>query len=234
MKVFLFLFLVSSASGIYINCKFKDDTWSVIGKVYTCIVTSADLSDNSTHITGYRGTHSRGKSNADVKMIQFGYYHGCSSYVHKIPKGFLNYFPNFIALGFWDCPISTLNGDELDEYPNLQWYTHQSSELARIPGNFFKSTPNMKNINFANNRIENVGANLLDHLKNLQAVSFHGNSCINNYVYYESQVPALIEELRQECPDQSKQYRSQQHLLKLPISNSEEESKSEYEFYVYS
>jgi hypothetical protein len=59
----------------------------------------------------------------------------------------------------------------------------------------------MKFISFAFNKIQNVGANLLDHLKDLQKVDFHVNSCINNYVYYASKVPALIEELRQKCPD---------------------------------
>jgi hypothetical protein len=211
MKVFLFLFLVSSASGIYINCKFKDDTWSVIGKVYTCNVLSTDFSDNSTHITGVKGTHLSGKSNADVKVIEFGLSYKCPENLHKIPKGFSNYFPNFIGLWLSGCQISTLNGDELDEYPNLQYYVHILSDLTSIPGNFFKSTPNMKNINFANNKIQNVGANLLDHLKNLQAVSFHGNSCINNYVYYASQVPALIEELRQKARANDTAYNTQQY-----------------------
>jgi hypothetical protein len=200
MKIFLFLFLISSASGVYISCDFKDYTWSVIGKVSTCIVTSADFSDNSTHITGVDGTNLRGKLNADVKVIQFGLSYKCPENLHKIPKGFLKHFPNLIGFYFYEC-ISTLNGDELDEYPNLQFYYHSLSNLTRIPGNFFKSTPNMKVISFAFNEIQNVGANLLDHLKSLQQVYFTGNSCINKKAQNASQVPALIEELKQKCPD---------------------------------
>jgi hypothetical protein len=199
MKIFLFLFLVSSASGIYIKCKFNDDVdWSVIGKVYTCKVTSTNFSDNSTHITGVGGTHLSGKSSADVGMIQFGLSYKCPENLHKIPKGFLKHFPNFIGLYFYECPISTLNGDELDEYPNLQYYSHKISNLISIPGNFFKSTPNMKFISFVFNKIQHVGANLLDHLKNLEQVWFYKNSCI---MQNATKVPAFIEELRQKCPD---------------------------------
>jgi hypothetical protein len=211
-------------------------------------VTSADFSDNSTHITGVGGTHLIVKSNADVKVIYFGYPNVCPENLHKIPKSFLNHFPNLIVLNFYKCPISTLNGDELDEYPNLQFYLHENSNLTRIPGNFFKSTPNMKFISFAFNKIQHVGANLLDHLKDLHEVWFYKNSCTNKYAQNASQVPALIEELKQKCPDiepeqiipfTTQQLKFLQQLLKLscgccqsstsksPISNSEEESESE-------
>jgi predicted RNase H-like nuclease (RuvC/YqgF family) len=59
----------------------------------------------------------------------------------------------------------------------------------------------MKLISFGINKIQNVGANLLDHLKDLQEVYFYKNSCIDKSVYISSQVPGLIEELRQKCPD---------------------------------
>jgi hypothetical protein len=232
---------VSSASGIYISCKFyDDDTWSVIGNVYTCKVTPINFSENSTHITGVGGTHLSGKSNADVKMISFGYY-GYLESLQKIPKGFLKHFPNFIGLYFYKCQISTLNGDELDEYPNLQYYEHKISNLTRIPGNFFKSTLKMKYIGFSFNKIQHVGANLLHHLKNLEQVYFYGNSCI--YVQKATQVPAFIEELRQKCPDiepekiplttttqaPTTMKTTEPSSTKSPISNSEEESESEYE-----
>jgi hypothetical protein len=202
MKIFLFLFLVSSASGIIINCEFYTEyNWEDLGDVYGCAVSLADFSDNSTHITGYEGTHFDKKSSVDVKHVAFGWFEKCPENLQKIPKGISKIFPNLIGLLFEGCPFSTLNDDELDEYPNLQYYSHNHSNMKRIPGNFFKSTPNMKVIDFNYNKIKNVGANLLDHLKNLQHVHFSGNSCIDKYVGSSSGVPALIEELRQKCPD---------------------------------
>jgi hypothetical protein len=119
----------------------------------------------------------------------------------KIPKGFLNYFPNFIGLFSWGCPISTLNGDELDEYPNLEFYSQEKSYLVRVPGNFFKSTPKMKVFNFYGKKIQNVGVNLFNHLIYLQQLYFDENTCINKDADSASEVPALIEELIQKCPD---------------------------------
>jgi hypothetical protein len=79
---------------------------------------------------------------------------------------------------FYRCPISTLNGDELDEYPNLESYGHVHSHLVRIPRNFFKSTPKIK-ISFSGNYIKHVVANLFDHLKVLEELYFHDNACID-------------------------------------------------------
>jgi hypothetical protein len=86
MNSFLFLFFVSIASGIHITCGFHDYKWRLIGEVYTCTVTSADFSDNSTHITGVGGIHKRGKSSVDVQMINFGWPAGCPDNLLKIPK----------------------------------------------------------------------------------------------------------------------------------------------------
>jgi hypothetical protein len=102
---------------------------------------------------------------------------------------------------FSKCTISTLNGDELDEYINLQFYTQNYSNLTRIPGNFFKLTLNMKFISFAVNKIENVGVNLFKNLKNLKEIYFGLNNCINENAEKSWKVQRLIEEIRQKCPD---------------------------------
>jgi hypothetical protein len=131
-------------------------------------VTSINFSDNSTHITGVGGTHKRGKSSVDFQMINFGWPAGCPENLQILPKGLLKIFPNFIGLMFSKCTISTLNGDELDEYINLQFYAQNYSNLMRVPGNFFKTTLNMKFISFAVNKIQHVGVNFFNNLKSLK------------------------------------------------------------------
>jgi hypothetical protein len=204
MKSLIFLLLISTASGIFITCRFHNDyDWSVIGYVYTCQVISIDLSDNSTFITKVNGTHLRGKSNFDVKMIIFGFENNfcAQSNLTSIPKGFLNFFPNFIGFYFHRCPINFLNGYELEEYPKLEWYKHLQSNLTRVPGNFFASTQNMKFVDFWLNKIQHVGEGLLDNLESLQEVYFDSEVCINKYALTPSKIPALIEVLRQNCTD---------------------------------
>jgi hypothetical protein len=200
MRNLIFLLLISTSSGILITCRFHwNATWSVIGQVYNCEVISEDFSDNSTHVTGVNGTHMSGRSNADVKMIWFSA--NPSSNLKVIPKGFLNFFPNFIAFNFNTRQIDFLKGDELEEYPSLQYYLQYNSNLTRVPGNFFASTKNMSYVHLSNNKIQNVGEGLLDNLKNLQKVYFKYNTCISKEALGSTQIPALIEDLRVNCTD---------------------------------
>lgn len=201
MKYFLLLILIfSSASAIKISCYYLDGDWDTIGDVYTCNIASVDFSDNSTHVTEVTGEHKDGRSNDDVKMIWFSYWTCPDFNIKAIPKGLLTFFPNFIAFFFGKCSISHLNGDELEEYPNLQFYAHNNvDDLTRIPGNLFASTPNMKYIGFIFNNIEHVGEGLLDNLKNLKKVSFERNVCIDRYDVTSSDIPELINELKRKC-----------------------------------
>jgi hypothetical protein len=151
MRNLIFFILISTASGIFITCDFnKTIYWPVVINVYACLVTSIDLFDNSTHITGVNGTHYIGNSNEDVTMVIIGppSFQCSQSNLTTIPKGFLNFFPSLIALGTSTCSIDFLNGDELEEYPNLQWFLLRASNLTRVPGNFFASTTNMKFVDF--------------------------------------------------------------------------------------
>lgn len=200
MKFFVFLIFLSGASGIFITCDFYYTSWDLIGDTYVCEVTSADFSDNSTHITGYNGTHLSGNSSFDVGIVEFN----CDYYslnFTTIPKGFLEIFPNKKGLFFESCPINVLNGDELDEYPNLKFFAIYYSNLTRVPGNLFNKTPDLVFVYFALNQIQHVGNGLLDHLQNLQEAYFFGNICISKIASNPSEIPALIEALRQNCPD---------------------------------
>jgi hypothetical protein len=198
MIFFLLLILISSASGIFITCGFYHSSWEVIGQAYTCDVIFMDFSDDPTHITGYNGTHKYGNSSVDVKMITF-YCDWPPLNLTAIPKGLLNLFPNLIGINFVYCSIDFLNGDELNEYPNLQWYGHSLSNLTQVPGNLFASTPNIRIAAFIYNQIEHVGLSLLDHLRNLQYASFEHNTCIHKVASNPSEIPMLIDALRENC-----------------------------------
>jgi chromosome segregation ATPase len=99
------------------------------------------------------------------------------------------------------CTLNFLHGDELKEYPNLQWYGQEATNLTRVPGNLFDSNPKMKFVGFAVNQIQHVGEGLLDHLKDLQEVWFPFEVCIDKIAFSPSEIPALIEVLRQNCTD---------------------------------
>jgi archaellum component FlaC len=202
MKVLIiFLLLISCANGISVTCEFYNDSiWSVIGKVYYCEVASMNFSDNSTHVTEVSGIHLSEMTNSDVKMIYFSYVNCLQLNLTTIPKGFTNFFPNLIGLQINNCPITSLNGDELEDYPNLEYYVHYQTNLTRISGRFFAPTPKMKAMYFRSNKIQHVGG-LLDNLEDLEYADFYTNVCINRAALSRSQLPGLIEALRQNCTD---------------------------------
>lgn len=197
MKLLLILFAIAGASGIHIDCFYYQENFEVLGELYTCYVYSMDSSVNSTHITGYSGQHLSGYSSADVKGISFNPVPQCELKI--VPKGILNVFPNFLAIYIHQCPIETLNGDELAEYQNLQWWGIRLSNITHVPGNLFASNPQMKLVAFVENGIYHVGGGLLDNLHKLEQVLFFNEICIDMFTESPSEIPALIETLKRNC-----------------------------------
>lgn len=197
-QIFLAFFLISNSFSLKIHCNFNfNSNWVILGRVYTCDATIIDITSN---VTSYEGEHLPGNAAADVRMIDFGVNSNCSQ-LSSIPSGFSSLFSNFTAIYFIGCGINFLNGSELDEYPQLEWFGLYRSELERIPGNFFSSTRNLKFINFNSNKIERIGENLLDNLQNLERVYFNNNVCINKYATNSTAIEELIEALRVNCAD---------------------------------
>lgn len=95
----------------------------------------------------------------------------------------------------------SLNGDELEEYLDLQHFVLLGSNITRVPGNFLALAPNMKFLNLRANRIQHVGEGLIDHLQSLQQVYFSQNICINMNAGTSAQIQTLIEALRVQCRD---------------------------------
>lgn len=202
MKFLPIFLLVASATSMRIGCRFNFDiSWTVIGQVYTCFVTSFSIAGNSTHVVSYTGTHLTGQSRWEVKMIHFPYQNCPSFGLTIVPKGFLSVFPNFIALYFSRCPIATLSGNELKEYPNLQRFGYADSILQRVPGNLFAPTPNMRYFGFWNNTVKHVGEGIMSNLPYLEHAYFNDNTCINRGASSPTQFAGLIQALRNQCPD---------------------------------
>lgn len=203
MKFLIFSILIGVANGIHISCLFYNNDFGTVGTHYTCSVNIMDLSDNSTHITRYNGTHISGMSNVNVTAFYIGY---CAPFnLTTYPIGLSLLFPNLKVIYMNTCPISTLTGDELNEFPDLIRFGLVWGKLVRVPGNLFDATPNMVRVQFIYNRIAHVGAGLLENLQNLTQADFTLNNCINMLAANASQIPALIEAIRFNCPDNEPQ-----------------------------
>jgi hypothetical protein len=136
-----------------------------------------------------------GKTNNDVKFLFFY----SPSDVSFIPKGMEIIFPNFMALHFERCNIAKLNGDELRNYRNLEWFGITFNPLENLPQNFFANNPKLRILWMHDNQIKHVGVNLLSSLQQLQWAQFHSNICVHKTAGDHSQVPALTESLNANC-----------------------------------
>jgi hypothetical protein len=172
-----------------------------MGTIYTCIVKSSQYLSNETHITGFTGTHLSGYSNANVKGF---YFQGNCYHIKAVPTNVHEYFPNFIALCLSGCGsgIKTFDGNELNQYRNLEAFALYHTDLERIPGDFFSFNPRIFSVYFGNNKIKHVGANLFDHIQGgLRDVYFRYNTCIDQAATTPGAISTLIYNLRVYCPD---------------------------------
>jgi hypothetical protein len=190
---------ITSTSAFAIDCRFNlTNNWIVIGRAYECYTTSLPSSPSDQTITDVSGAHLSGKTNNDVKMLHI---YGSQS-LGFVPRGVTALFPNLVAYYLRFTSFETLYGDEFDEIPQLQWLNIQNTQLQTISSRLFDATPNVKYVNFDSNKLQRVGSELFTHLNinQLEIVGFGSNPCIDEWAYSQSQVPALIEKLRAQCP----------------------------------
>jgi hypothetical protein len=205
MKLLLILLLITSAQAILFTCEFRaNNSYSLIGEVYTCHVMSIDFSDE-TELASYTGSHHQEKSNNDVKMLSIGFYGGKvdqpPSALPLIPKETSKTFPNLIGVNFKDFNILPLTGDELKDFPDFEWILIMDTNLERIPGNLFAENRYVKLMNFENNKIKRVGDGLLDKLYTPKVIKFLNNVCIHKRWSTPDLISDIKEVLKDQCPD---------------------------------
>lgn len=203
MKLLIILLFLNSANSLHVLCYFNPMHWNITNSValsiLSCDVGAVDYSDSQTHLTGHNGTYRNNKTRFDVQSFYFVYSYCGKMNVTRVPKGILGQFPNMIALSFNNCSVDHLDGDELNEYPLLELFTLQYSNIEIIPGNLFSKTPFMKYIYLGYNKIKRVGLGLLENLANLQMFGFHNNICISTAA--NGNFEKLINILRVNCSD---------------------------------
>lgn len=195
MKFLYFcLSLFATTLAIKFNCQFERITWNLIGSSYSCLTVPTNINKNQT-LTGVTGNHHPDNSNVNVTLLLI---YDCSA-VTFVPQGIHSFFPNIAGLIMDSCNISTLNGNELNDYNHLQWISLASNNIAHIPGDLFSQNSNIRFAHFHNNVINSVGENLLISLESFQQAHFWDNLCINDAASNVASIPLLIANLRDNC-----------------------------------
>jgi hypothetical protein len=193
MKFLIFsLVNFSIVSAVTFNCTFQDTS---IGS-YTCYAILSNI-DESDELTAVYGNHQAGKSNNDVDALWIEN----NQALTFMPRKMEIFFPNLTANFFYQTRIASLNGDELNPFPNYVYFgIRQNPTFERIPGELFANTRNLKRVWLLENNIKHVGEGLLDGL-DLEWAYFQDNYCVNRNAANSVQLPALIEHLRNNCTD---------------------------------
>lgn len=176
LSIVLLFITLKPSNSLEIDCNFKLFYFGEIGALYLCSVTNlSNLSEQK--VTKISGIHQSGKTNKDVEAIWIEDNKSLSNF----PKGVSKFFPNLKAFLIFDANIKELFGDELNEFPLLQFISLQYCGLKKISSNLFVNTPNLVLINFNNNLLEKVGHDLfkpLDVMK-IHRLGFLNNRCIS-------------------------------------------------------
>lgn len=195
----LIAFTSPFSSAAILNCNFYfEDGWGdSFGELYTCKVEAIEVVDEKT-VTEIVGRHVRDKLDADVEAIWILSLKNLTF----IPIGLSYFFPNLLVHEVQECPIDTLEGNEIQELTKLRRATLGELLIDRIPDDYFATNLDLESVYIFNNtRLKIVGENMLNSLSNLTYVGFEGNFCHDQTALGSSEISTLIQILRQNCRD---------------------------------
>lgn len=185
---------VPQTHGITIQCDFIMITWPVIGLQYFCSPTIAD--GDELVLLNVTGVHLKGKSNDDVKALDF--------YLplphSRIPKGIEKFFPNLIGFQWNSRNLETFTSNDIKPFPELQVLSIWGNKLISLDGDSFKHTPKLVFVQFSANLLEHVGYDLLQELNDLTYVYFSFNPCIDMLAETPESIAKLKVKLQIQCP----------------------------------
>lgn len=187
-----------------INCEFLECQWHAIkGNVdlYTCKVTSVEITDRFHTIKQFKGVHALGRSNEDIEAIWF-----VDSIVEYFPRDLQEHFPNLKHLNISRCGLKEISRFNLKGLEGLLGIWIQNCQLTTLPDNLFRKMSNLKSVKFANNKIEFASSKFLEPLigRDNVSVSLLGNRKINsefkqNDPYSLTSLGELLKMIDQKC-----------------------------------
>lgn len=149
-----------------IECKFYHTFVPSIHRLYTCVVTSAEISEPRTIVKAFNGTHIAGKRNEDVGGIHF-----FTAKVKHLPLGLPGIFPNLRYLCLNDTGLETLRRADL-------------IGLQSLPSDLLMGMSKLRVMLCDQNQIEEMSSDLLKPVRNgLWCIDFRKNKNINACYY---------------------------------------------------
>ena len=124
--------------GEKFKCQFKEFTFSVVGTVYYCDVTSLDNSLNSMTIDGFTGVHMTKKTGNDVRGINI---HNTNTKYIPANLGFLSHLT---VLTVQNSNLIEIKAENFQGMLELQYLNLYGNKLTSVASDAFSSLPKLK------------------------------------------------------------------------------------------
>lgn len=200
-----------------LECKFINEKFRLVGRIYSCEITALENPKNNWIITGSTGVHMMNKNDKDVQAIWI-HHTNCRS----IPTN-LGFLFNLTALrisksqlieiksidfnGMQDLKLIGLPNNNLSIIPTnafstlieLRYISLSSNQIEELPKNVFENNPNLEQIYLVENKIKHIESALFDHLNKLNHVNLGYNVCVAKLYDGSMKILELKQDIKANC-----------------------------------
>ena len=145
-SVVLFVILVCGSQlshGVKLDCEFIDVNHYLVGKLYSCCVSSFDNPINNLSIDGYYGEHEANKNDADVKGILFR-----GTNTKYIPTNLGTLF-NLTALSMENTQLVEIKAEDFHGMQDLESISFWDNKLSSVPLGAFATLTKLRFISLS-------------------------------------------------------------------------------------
>lgn len=160
-------FSAVTAQTVEITCEFV-----IFVNDYTCRISGADIADSNNQNFVFVGTHTEGRSNADVQRVLI-----LESRIPFVITQLFTTFPNLVRFQVqYDIGMRRVQSNAFANAINLrQIWIQANFGLRSIEANAFSGAPNLSYLSLSNNRIDTIHDSAFEGLRSVQFMWLNGN-----------------------------------------------------------
>ncbi|KAL7012503.1 hypothetical protein ACKWTF_014891 [Chironomus riparius] len=176
-EIFVILSLLCGfGDSVDIQCDYGTDFYFAVDFVYQCKLqnTLNIKSRESAVISSVNGSHSSGKTSADVT----GFWSSFSA-IEYFPRNLDNIFTNLEIILINNGRLKEIQQSDLRPFTKLGFLSLSDNEIVFLEDGLFAYNPELEYVGFAYNKIIQIGSQVFDNLNKLTWLWLLGNKCIN-------------------------------------------------------
>lgn len=122
-----------------IECTFENFQWADSKLIYSCEVTSCNITGQGSAVATFKGDHKTRKTNNSVEGLLFN-----RTKVHYIPRNLTKIFPNLAHLSIYECELKKVSVEDLVGHEKLESLHLEGNKITFLPEDLFKNMPKLK------------------------------------------------------------------------------------------